>query len=208
MPELSKPMRLAALFVGICSVLATLILVIVREPVPGSDGSYLTTFWALLRYFTILTNFFVSYVLIVAAIRGHWRSFSLFTGATVWIWLVGFIYHMALAADHNPTGIAAITNQIHHTLVPFGTFLIWLFAKPRSFIKLKAPFIWLIFPLCYTAYMLLRGHLDGLYPYHFSNPQIVGWNGFIISQAILTLIFLSLGLIFRAINNWLNNRAG
>ncbi len=196
-------MRLAAVLVGVSSILATLILVAIREPVPGSTGSYLSTFWALLRFFTILTNFIVSYILIMAAIRGHWRSFSLLTGATVWIWLVGVIYHVALAADHNPAGMAAITNHIHHTLVPFGTFIIWLLAKPRAFIKTSAPFVWLIYPLLYTAYMLIRGQIDGIYPYHFSDPTLAGWKGFFISQAVLTLVFLGLGFIFRWVSNLL-----
>jgi len=156
MPELSKPLRFTALIIGISSIIATLVLVIIREPVPGS----------LLRFFTILTNFTVSYVLIMAAIRGHWRSFGLFTASTLWIWLVGTIYHSVLASTHNPEGIAAVTNHIHHTLVPFGTFLIWIFTKPRVFIKRSAPVFWLIFPLFYTGYMLLRGYMDGIYPYH------------------------------------------
>lgn len=206
MPELSRPMRLAALFIGVSSILATVVLVLIREPIPGSNGSYLATFWALLRYFTIITNFVVSYILIMAAIRGHWRSFSLLTGATAWIWLVGVIYHVALAADHNPTGIAAVTNHVHHTLVPFGTFTIWLLAKPRDFIKMSAPFIWLIYPLGYTAYMLIRGHMDGMYPYYFSDPTHVGWKGFFISQALLTLVFLGLGFLFRFVSNWLWGR--
>ncbi len=207
MAELSKPMRVAAFIVGLSSILATLILVIIREPVPGSSGSYLSTFWALLRFFTILTNFIVSYVLIMAAIRGHWRSFSLLTGATVWIWLVGTIYHAVLASTHNPTGIAAFTNHIHHTFVPAGTFLIWILAKPRSFIPIKSPFMWLIFPLAYTVYMLLRGQMDGLYPYEFSNPSAIGWKGFFISQAVLLVIFLGLGFLFRFVSNWLHKRS-
>jgi len=206
MPELSKPLRFAALIIGISSIIATLVLVIIREPVPGSDGSYLSTFWALLRFFTILTNFIVSYVLIMAAIRGHWRSFGLFTAATLWIWLVGAIYHGVLASTHNPEGIAAVTNHIHHTLVPFGTFLIWIFTKPRAFIKRSAPFFWLIFPLFYTGYMLLRGYMDGIYPYHFSDPSIIGWKGFLISQVVLTSIFLGLGFLFRWVSNWLMGR--
>jgi len=209
MPALSKPMRIAALFIGVCSILATFILVAIREPINSQTPGYFETFWALLRFFTIITNFIVSYVLIMAAIRGHWRSFSLLTGATVWIWLVGVIYHVALAAEHNPTGISAVTNHIHHTLVPFGTFLIWILARPRAYIKMSAPFVWLIFPLAYTAYMLFRGYLDGFYPYHFSDPTLVGWKGFFISQAVLTLVFLGLGFLFRWVSNLLmKNKPG
>lgn len=202
MPVLTNPIRIAALIIGITSILATLILVIVREPVPGSDGSFLWTFWGLLRYFTILTNAIVSYVLIMAAIRGHWRSFSFLTGATLWISLVGVIYHVLLSAGHNPTGLAAVTNHMHHTIVPLGTFLIWIFARPRAFISLRAPIIWLIFPLFYTFYMVIRAELLGdIYPYPFSDASQIGWRQFFITQAVLTCVFLGLGFLFRWVSN-------
>ena len=132
MTELSKTSRIASIIIGILSVIATVLLIIIREPVEGSSGSFLSTFWALLRYFTILTNAVVSYVLIMGAIRGHWRSFSLLTGAALWICLVGVIYHVMLSAGHNPAGLAGLTNHIHHTVVPLGTFLIWLLARPAG----------------------------------------------------------------------------
>lgn len=203
-PALSKPIRITAAIIGVISVIATLVLVTIRELVPGSDGSYLSTFWALLRYFTILTNAIVSYVLIMAAIRGHWRSFSLLTGAALWISLVGVIYHVMLADDHNPAGLAAMTNHMHHTIVPLGTFLIWIMARPRAFISRRAPFVWLIFPLFYTFYMVVRAELLGdIYPYPFSDASQIGWKQFFITQGVLICVFLGLGFLFRWLSNFL-----
>lgn len=119
----------------------------------------------------------------------------------MWIWIVGVIYHVLLASNHNPTGVGAITNQIHHSVVPAGTFLIWLFAKPRTKIGEFEPFYWLSYPLGYTVYMLLRGQIDGIFPYHFSDPTTLGWTGFFINQAALLLFFLVLGFAFRYANN-------
>jgi len=208
MTPLSTSTRLFALFIAIASILATLALVIIREPIDGSEGTYLSTFWALLRFFTILTNALVSVVLIRAAKRGQWSSFSLLTGCTVWIALVGIIYHLLLAADHNPTGMAAVTNHVHHTLVPIGTFLIWLFTRQRQSIAWSKPFMWLIFPLGYNVYMLIRGHFDGLYPYEFSNPHAIGWQQFLYNQLGLLAVFLAFGFGFMWFNNLaLNKRA-
>lgn len=189
MSQISRNLRVAALLISSSSLLATFILVLVREPALSGDISYASTFWELIRYFTILTNFIVSYLLLFAAIKGNWHSFSLFTGATMWIWIVGVIYHVLLASNHNPTGVGAITNQIHHSVVPAGTFLIWLFAKPRTKIGEFEPFYWLSYPLGYTVYMLLRGQIDGIFPYHFSDPTTLGWTGFFINQAALLLFF-------------------
>lgn len=205
-PSLSTPIRIAALIVGVSASLATFVLTAVSDPIPPSGDSFLGIFWELLRYFTILTNFIVSYVLIIGAVKGRWHNFSLLTAATMWIVIVGVIYHAMLAAVHNPTGIGAITNQVHHTFVPIGTCLIWLFTKFREPISSRAPFVWLIFPLFYTAYMLTRGAIDGIYPYHFSDPTLIGWSGFTINQLVLSLFFLGLGFGFRWISNWLGRR--
>ena len=203
---LSNPIRIFSAFIGMSSILATLILVIIRAPILGIEGSYFSTFWELARYFTILVNFIVSLILIEAALQGRWRNYSYFTAATVWIWIVGVIYHLLLAAEHNPTGISVITNQIHHSVVPFGTFLIWIFTKSRDHIPRRAPFKWLIFPILYTADVLFRGQLDGQYPYDFSNPDKLGWGGLFISQLIFLLIFLALGFVFRYFSNLLNRK--
>ena len=208
MKTLSNPLRVSAFIIGISSILATLILIIIRAPILGVGGSYFSTFWELARYFTILVNFIVSIILIEASLRGYWRNFSLFTAATVWIWIVGVIYHLLLAGGHNPTGIGAVTNQIHHSVVPFGAFLIWILTKSRDHIPMRAPFLWLIFPIFYTVYVLLRGQLDNQYPYDFSNPNVLGWGGFLIAQTMFLIFFLCLGLGFRYVSNlWLKRNA-
>lgn len=204
---LSKPLRLFALCIGLSSILATLILIVVRAPILGTDGSYFSTFWELARYFTIVVNFIMSWILIEAASRGRWRNFNAFTAATVWIWVVGVVYHLLLAKGHNPTGIGVITNQVHHTIAPFGAFLIWILTRSRDYIPAREPFKWLIFPVLYTAYVLLRGHFDNTYPYDFSNPDKLGWGGLFISQTIFLFVFLGLGFGFRFLSNLLLKRS-
>jgi len=207
MKMISYPIRVAAFLIGLSSILATLILIVIRAPILGVEGSYFSTFWELARFFTILVNFIVSLILIEAALRGYWRNYSIFTAATVWISIVGVIYHLLLAADHNPTGIGAFTNQIHHSVAPLGAILIWIFTKSRDHIPARDPFLWLIFPMLYTVYVLLRGQLDNQYPYDFSNPDVLGWGGFFIAQSIFLVFFLGLGIGFRSLSNLLMIRA-
>ncbi len=209
---LSPPHRLFAALIGIASIAATLALIYILQPVPGAgaDGqrTYASVAYALLRYFTILTNFIVAFIMLGAAIRGYWKSFDLFTGATVWIVLVGVIYHFMLSAIHDPGGpVSTTTNYIHHYIVPAATFLLWLWVRPRDYIDRRAPFIWLIFPLAYTGYMIFRAEvMNDIYPYPFSDPTIVGWDGFIMSQCVLLVVFLVVGFVFRAVNNALHGR--
>jgi len=205
MSTLSAPMRIFAAFIGIASIAATLIITFSGETImERTDGLPLENLWELARFFTIITNAIVAFCLIEGAVRGRWRSFSFLTGSAVWVALVGIIYHAVLSADHNPEGLAALTNEIHHTLVPIGTVLIWALTKERTRLSFSEPFRWLIFPLGYTVYILARGQLDGQYPYPFSNPDPAfgGWSQFFLNQLVLLIVFLAFGFVFW----WLNNR--
>lgn len=204
-------MRRCAALIAIASIIGTITLIAILEPVEGAGDDFERTYgsviWALLRYFTILTNAIVSFSLLGAAIRGYWKSFEFFTGATVWIVLVGVIYHGMLASIHNPEGLSAITNHIHHTFVPAATLLLWLLTRPRNHIDGRQPFKWLIFPLIYTAYTITRAELlSDVYPYPFSNPDLIGWPKFAVTQIVLVMVFLGVGFGFRAVNNWLHGR--
>lgn len=163
----------------------------------------LIIFWDMIRFFTVLTNIIIGLFLCHAAIKGRFVSYSWLTAMTLWIIIVGSVYHLLLAGDHNPTGILGLTNIAHHTIVPIGTVLIWALVKGREKIALKDPFIWLIFPLGYGIYAIARGTLiDGVYPYFYMDPNIVDWGGVIKSQIGFTALFLGLGLLIR----WISNR--
>lgn len=207
---LSSPARLAAAIIALASIAATVTLIVILQPVEGAGANptYASITYALLRYFTILTNGVLAIVLLGAALRGYWKSFDLFTGATVWIFLVGIIYHFMLSHIHDAGGAASqTTNYIHHYLVPAGAVLLWLFARPREHIDRRAPFIWLVFPLLYTAYIIFRAEgLGDIYPYPFSDPTKVGWPSFIQAQCVLLVVFLLTGFVFRAVNNRLHRR--
>jgi len=152
--KLSLPFRLASLFIGLTALISTIVLIIVVAQSP--DVSWPQSIWFALGYFTIFTNIAVGLFMTHAGIKGRWLSFSLLTALALWITVVGVVYHLTLAAQHNPEGLLAITNIAHHTIVPIGTVAIWLLAKPRAFIPFRAPLIWIAFPLRYGFYSLAR----------------------------------------------------
>ena len=61
---------------------------------------------------------------------------------------------------------------------------------------------WLILPLAYTVYALLRatsgkpiGHTGLLYPYPFMDLPSLGWGKFLRNSAVLLVLFFLLGCV-------------
>lgn len=137
---------------------------------PGHQAGLLPVLWYLARYFTHLTNALVALVLGQAALSGRWPRPAWLAAITVWIVAVGVVYHVLLAATHNPQGWEVWASIGEHSIVPAATLALWLTAAPKANLGLPYAAIWALWPLAYAAYAILRGALDGSYPYFFLNP--------------------------------------
>ena len=136
----------------------------------GDQAGVLSVLWYLARYFTHLTNALVALVLGMAALSGRWPRPARLAAITVWIVAVGVVYHLLLAATHNPEGWEVWASIGEHSIVPAATLALWLAAAPKANLTLAHAAIWALWPLAYAAYAILRGALDGTYPYFFLNP--------------------------------------
>ena len=159
------------------------------------------TVWHMARFFTNLTNLLVAVAFTDAAVRGRWRTGGLLTAMTLWLSVVGSVYYLLLAKDHNPQGALFVTSLLHHAIIPTAVFAFWLSAAPRLPITIKQPLLWALWPLAYSIYSLLRGLATGKYPYFFFDPRKIGWGGMAVSLVGFTSLFLVLGLIFRLTAN-------
>lgn len=131
-----------------------------------TNGTALATLWSLLRYFTILTGVLVALTYTWMALTGR-RAEPRWTAAlTLWIIIVGVVYH-ALLARYGKTGLDFWADHGSHTVTPILATL-WWFAYARHIrFRWRLAVIWLAYPLLYLGYALLRGASDGKYPYFF-----------------------------------------
>ena len=166
----------------------------------GANSAF-DTVWHMARFFTNLTNLLVAVAFMDAAVRGRWRTGGLVTAMTLWLSVVGSVYYLLLAKDHNPQGALFVTSLLHHAIIPVAVFLFWLTAAPRLPITFRQPLLWALWPLTYGIYSLARGLATGLYPYFFFDPRKIGWSGMAFSLIGFTGLFLVLGLIFRLTSN-------
>jgi len=154
-----------------------------------NDGNVLLALWTILRFFTILTNSLLVGLMVLVA-TGRAPAAVWHGAVTFAIVVVGAVHHLLLAHLANQTGLSVITDFIFHTAAPVLGLLWWLVFAPKRPLPLSAPFLWLIWPLLYTTYALLRGAADGVYPYPFLDLGELGWGGLAVSVAQMLVGFL------------------
>lgn len=154
-------------------------------------------------YFTILTNAFCA---LVATACGWsiprvvaWREPWVVTAAGASILLVGVIFFVLLRHQYEPTGLAALTNAVHHYLVPAVFTLLWWRVVPRG--ALVWGDVWRVFawPAAYMVYIVARGEMTGLYPYFFIDVATLGYAQAFVNAIGLSAVFIGTGAAYVAL---------
>ncbi len=148
-------------------------------------------------YFTIETNILVFVTLLLSAIAVAMGKNSkldvLRSAVTVYILIVGIGFSVLLAGIEGIT-LTAVPwdNVVLHYIMPVAMLIDFLIDRPKRTIQFKKSLPWLLFPVVYVTYSLIRGALTGWYPYPFLNPEPNGYGG--VAFTVLGLLVLSLGL--------------
>lgn len=155
-----------------------------------------------ISYFTILTNALVGLYFFVAALFSK-TKFGVFmhkattaTAITVYISVVGLIFNLVLRRIYHPTGIAIITNEIMHVIIPVGFFIYWLVQTPKANLKIQDTYYWLQYPSFYLIYILARGFFTHKYPYPFVNVDTIGLQKVLVNSFMIAGLFFLLSILF------------
>jgi hypothetical protein len=163
----------------------------------------LTAVWALLRYFTILTNGLVAAVFLRAAFRPV--NPALLNGTILFILLVGVVNFVMLGPPEHATAADRIGDALHHYATPLLALAYWLLAAPRGGLGWRAPLIWAVYPLAYLGYALIRAAADGKYPYPFLDVHKFGAGVVAANCATIAAGFVGAGFALVALDK---GRAG
>lgn len=153
-------------------------------------------------FFTILTNILVASYFTSQIISSKGKTENLFsktgslTAITVYITVVGLVYQIALRHLWKPTGLQMIVDELLHTIIPTITIIYWLLYEQKAELKWKIIPKFLLYPLFYLAFILVRGQLSGFYPYPFINVSVLGWSQTFINSIVLFGVFLVLSSFF------------
>lgn len=145
-------------------------------------------------FFTILTNTLVALFFTNKITRkmNVLNKNGALTAITTFILIVGLVYQFVLRATWNPTGLQFVVDELLHTIIPVYMFIYWLlYAKSNNF-KLKYILPWLIYPIFYIIYVMIRGNLSGFYPYPFLNVTKIGLQQSIINISVILIVSLIL----------------
>jgi hypothetical protein len=160
-------------------------------------------------FFTILTNtlvavYFSSLLLNqTSEIRKFFEKPGVLTATTVYISVVGLVYQVLLRHVWEPTGWQMLVDELLHTIIPLYTVLFWYLYEDKSNVSWKVLPKWLIYPLIYLVYIMIRGHFSSFYPYPFVNVTELGYSTVLINSFFLLIFFVVLSTIFLALGKWI-----
>ncbi|MGG0723599.1 Pr6Pr family membrane protein [Bacillus mycoides] len=153
-------------------------------------------------FFTIESNILVAVILLlsslVTATFGRSEQFGVLRGAaTVYILTTGLIYFLLLRGleESLQTAIPWV-NTVLHYIMPLAMILDWVINPPTKAVTWKQAASWLVFPLLYVVYSLIRGPFVNWYPYPFLDPRIGGYGRVLLySIGIAVVIGAICGLV-------------
>jgi hypothetical protein len=145
-------------------------------------------------YFTILSNSFAVIVLLAGAT--FWRTqrspaSDMLRGAAVLYMTVTLIVFALLLSGTDVDTAIPWVNAVVHQLLPVVVIADWLIDPPQTRLTIRQGLVWLIPPLVWIAYTMIRGPIAGWYPYPFLDPG----NGGYASVAVTSLIILAGGAV-------------
>lgn len=149
-------------------------------------------------YFTILSNCSTTVVLLVGGVLGMTGRAGLpdlVRGAvTLYMAITGVVFAVALA-HYEALGTIPWVDDVVHRLMPVVIFIDWLAVPPRRPVRWAQALWWLVFPLLYLPYTLIRGPVVDWYPYPFLDPRAKGYEHVVVSSLLVTLAFLAVGAL-------------
>lgn len=186
---------------GWFAVITQLVLMLQHSTEP--PGEALVRF---ISYFTIETNLLLASSSSILLLAPGSRAGAFFlkpatqTALTVYIFIVGLIYNTILRFLWEPTGMQQLVDELLHSVIPVLAMVFWLLFTPKEKLHWKQCFAWLIYPLLYIAFVLIRGQHSGFYPYPFIDTRKLGLNKVVANAAGIAVLFLlvSLALVFIA----------
>lgn len=185
---------------------------IMFEPVVGDvpAGQRFINFFS---YFTVLSNLIVAICLTAglaspsSAVGRFFLRNSTRTAVAVYITVVGLVYTLALRSIWNPSGLALIADRTLHDVVPLLYLVYWLFLVGKSGLNWSGPVWWLIYPVAYITYSIMRGAIMGWYPYPFADVSQLGYPTALGNSALVIAAFFAIGMLFVSIGKVMSRTA-
>jgi len=184
------------------TVAVVIVAIVAQGAVLVGEGAFNPTrFFA---FFTIQSNLigvaaFVLLLLHRRPGRPRWLE-SLRGAAAVYLTVTFFVVIFLLSGVDVQLQLGWV-DFVLHKLFPVVFVADYLLDPPRSKLTLRDAALWLVYPIVWVALTLVRGTIDGWYPYPFLDPANGGYGAVAVTVVAITVGFL----VISAIHVWLGN---
>jgi len=117
------------------------------------------------------------------------------SGIAVSIVVVGVAYNLLLRHLWQPEGFQFIADELLHDVMPVLFALYWWRCVPKGQLRLTHIGLWVIYPLVYFGYALLRGDLLGQYQYPFIDVSTLGYPQVFVNAGGILAGFVLIALL-------------
>ncbi|MGH8418725.1 MAG: Pr6Pr family membrane protein [Pseudomonas sp.] len=152
-------------------------------------------------FFTIVTNTLVAVALTCAvtdrqsAVHRFFRSPVVCAGITTSILLVSIAYNVLLRHLWSPEGWQRLADELLHDVMPLVFLGYWWLFVRKGVLGLKHLLAWMLYPMLYFGYLLVRGNLLGDYLYPFLDIGTIGIKSALINAFGVLAGFVGIGLV-------------
>ena len=213
MKKHSIAIKIFMLFVAtVCSFALIVQLVLMLNNVPERSPTYTNAIVSYFSFFTILSNVLVakslgwSLLFPSTKIGMFCARPTVRSAVAVYIFIVGVIYNIVLKSIWNPQGWQLVADRILHDVVPVTYVICWYFMVPAKSLQWNSFLWWLIFPLCYLIYSLVRGMFTGWFPYPFLDVTKEGWNKVLLNSFAIAVSFCVVSILFTGVNKYFKSK--
>jgi hypothetical protein len=191
---------------------ASIVLVLAAIAAAAQEGLSAGTFdpSRFFAYFTIQSNLIgvVAFAwLLFDRGRPRRHGLELLRGAAaVYLTVTFFVVIFLLSGEDVQLNLVWVDVALHKVF-PVIVVADWLIDPPDVEITRRDALLWLVYPIAWAVVTVIRGELDGWYPYPFLDPANGGYGQVAIVIAAITLAFVVLALLFAAAGNARRRRA-
>ncbi len=159
-------------------------------------------------YFTVEANTLAVISLLLSAFavatRTTRRALDIFRGAVALYMTTTILIFVVLLSGYPSSELTAVPwdNTVLHYLMPIAVIADWLIAGRVPPIRYRSALAWLLFPLAYLVYSLIRGSIVEWYPYPFLNPATRGYSGVLISSAVIAVVLAGVTVVIASVPRW------
>lgn len=188
-------LRLGAVILAVAAILAQAVVLI-------DAGSF--DMFRFFAFFTIQSNLIgvaALLWLLVVGRRRRSRALEVLRGAAaVYLTITFFVVIFLLSGLDVQLQLVWVDVALHK-IFPVIVVLDWVLDPPGHRLGARDLMTWLIYPLIWTALTVLRGALDGWYPYPFLNPANGGYGQVAIVVVLVLVGFICISAPILAIGN-------